>query len=85
MTERVDDIVIPLTDVPFRVLKQFFEPSEWNKRWIDMHRRFNAMAQQHATVPIYWCHTCDSDAEMGLLHEEYSIDAGLPTSDVFCI
>ena len=85
MTERVDDIVIPLTDVPFRVLKQFFEPSEWNKRWIDMHRRFNAMAQQHGTVPIYWCHTCDSDAEMGLLHEEYSIDAGLTTSDVFCI
>ena len=83
MTEHKDDIVIPLTEVPFRVLKRLFEPDEWNKRWLDMHKKFNAMAPQHTTVPIYWCHSCESDAEMGLIHADYDRNDGLPASDVF--
>ena len=85
MTNCVDDIVIPLTEIPFRVLKQFFEPAEWDKRWADIHKKFNAMAPLHATVPIYWCHSCESDAEIGLIHAEYDRNDGLPISDVFCV
>ena len=83
MTDRTDDIVIPMTEITLRTLKQFFDPVEWASRWADIHKRFNAIAMGHPTVPIYWCHK--DDETIGLAHEAYDMDKGLSTADVFSV